>query len=339
MKKMLYLLLLFHIQTIVCWQWLNNLRAVHAYFDGDLESAQYMLDEALTEDANNYQAAYNRGKIAYAKKDFVGAQAYFEKATHVQGNKQLQLQAWFDAGNSLVQQKKYEEAIKSYQEVLNIDSNHLQSRDMIDQLKKLLEQQKQQEQDKQKNQQQQKNDQENNDDNQKNDQNDADNNDDSNDKSDQQNQDDLNSEQKKKEQNQHDSKQNEKKDSQDKCEQKEEDQKGAEDETNKSDGQDRTKPEKNPGRDNQSQNGEQNNKHDTPQQQQSSSNDGTQNQEKTQELGVDGNQDQSEPQSGETDKYAQLFAALDDRDAKISKDMLKANLKDKMPHKYGQKNW
>lgn len=346
MKKIILLFLLLATHTTECMQWLKHLRAANAYHDGDMQTAQRLLDDALTDDANDFQAAYNRGKVAYAQQDYEHAQAYFEKAAQVENNTQLKMQAWYDTGNAQVQQKKLEQAIRSYEEVLTLSPEHQEALKMLDQLRKILEQQKhqQQQQNNQKDQKnQQKNQQQNNDDNQQGDQQNRDDQKGDKDQDDQNNQNDGDSDQEQQQQNQGNDDGSKQQNSQNKRQQKEQEQEGAEDDHNKSHGQNRQQSEQQSEQDKKTNNSKQNNQHEQSSEQQnapSSTNDGTQNEQKTQEADADGDgHEQEQAPQGPPDKYAQLFAALDERDASISKDMLKANLKDKMPHKYGQKNW
>jgi len=322
--------------------WFNHFRAANAYQNGDLQTAQQLLDDAVTASTTDFQAAYNRGKVAYAQKDFEKAEAYFEKATQVQDNDQLKVQAWFDTGNAQVQQKKFEPALLSYQEVVKLAPGHEQAKDMIKQLKKILEQQKQQQQkDKNKNDKndQQKNQQNNNDD-QKGDQ---ENSDDQN-KNQQQNKnnqdDQQDSGQKEQNDNKGDDQERKQQDLENERDKKNQEQEGAENDHGQSHGQDRQQPQDKPENQQKQNKGEKPEQHDTPSEksEQPSTKDGTKNKEKTQGSGEPENQE-GPTDDQKPDEYTKLFAALDQRDSQISKDLLKANLKETMPQKHGQKNW
>lgn len=140
---------------------LENYRALRAYKHDQLEEAQQLLESVFIADQHNADAAYNLGKVAYKKGQFSEAEVYFVQAAEAAVEKQLQIQAFFDAGNARVKQEKWEDALKSYQEVVARDVHHQYAQEMIDQLKKLLEEKKQeqQQQQQQRDQQQQKNDQ------------------------------------------------------------------------------------------------------------------------------------------------------------------------------------
>ncbi len=129
---------------------LDRYRAVRAYNDGDLDTAQQLLEPIFIHNQQDAESAYNLGKIAYKKEKYDESEAYMTEAAQHTQNIQLQIQAYFDTGNAQVKQKKLKEALESYKAVIALDYEHEQAQDMIEQIEKILEQQQKQ-QDQQKN--------------------------------------------------------------------------------------------------------------------------------------------------------------------------------------------
>jgi Ca-activated chloride channel homolog len=331
MKK---LFLLLFMTSSICYPigFIDNIRAACAYFKGDLDKAQHLWDTVLTNDAADYKAAYNRAKVAYAQNEFNAAEAYFEKALSIsQMPGQLRVQAWFDKGNSQVQQKKYSEAISSYQEVLKLDESHKPAKDMIEQLKKAMEQQKQEQQDKQ--------DDQKSDDQQKDD-----------DKQDQQKQDNEGSDSDNSQDNQQKNNQDQqdgKKNTSNQSKNQKNDQQNQKDKEKQQEQQDKQKDMNN--NQQQKDNGKDKNKEQQQKEQQKKDEqDGAGEQQKQQEqkqkqqgagAAVGNAQEQQQQEKKEEDEYADLFKLLDANDSKMLKDMLKDNLKKEAAYTHGQKNW
>jgi Ca-activated chloride channel homolog len=127
-------------------------RAANAYKNNDLTHAQNLLDTVLTNDPQNYEALYNLGKIAYKQEKFESAQAYFDKARNCdQISEKMHEQALFDLGNSQAQLKKWHDALKSFENVLEINPDNEFAKKTIEQIKKILEEEKQKEEEQKKN--------------------------------------------------------------------------------------------------------------------------------------------------------------------------------------------
>ncbi len=126
---------------------LKRRNAVDAYQRNDLQEAKQIFESLLTDDPQDIQALYNLGKVSYAQQDFEKAEAYFNTVVELpESNDEQKKQAYFNCGNAQVKSKKLEEALKSYKNVLTIDPDHQEAQEMVRQIEKLLEQQKQQQQ-------------------------------------------------------------------------------------------------------------------------------------------------------------------------------------------------
>ncbi|MGE0010586.1 MAG: tetratricopeptide repeat protein [Candidatus Babeliales bacterium] len=123
-------------------------KAVGTYRTQDYASALEQFEALLTENPDDGELNYNAGKAAYQQHEYQAAASYFTQAAKAQDvDPSLALQAWFDLGNTYVKQKKWQEAIESYEQVLKYDPEHKEARQMIEKIKKLLEQQQNQKQD------------------------------------------------------------------------------------------------------------------------------------------------------------------------------------------------
>ena len=125
-------------------------KAASAYRSGDFATAQSLYEKVYVHSQNNPEVMYNYAKSSYALSEFEKAEALFQNVLDSQSiSDQLQKQAHFDLGNSLVRQKKYEDALSHYEAVNALDPDHKESQEMVEQIKKILEQQKQQNQNQQ----------------------------------------------------------------------------------------------------------------------------------------------------------------------------------------------
>lgn len=125
---------------------LENYHAFKAYKNNDLDGAHTLLNTVVNDNPDDAQALYNLGKIAYKKGEFETAGAYFSKAAHAPHVSALQEQALFDGGNSYAQLKQWPEAIKNYEDVLARNPDHEPAKKTLEQIKKIMEQEKQQQQ-------------------------------------------------------------------------------------------------------------------------------------------------------------------------------------------------
>ncbi len=124
---------------IPLFSWFNQLRTDFALEKKEYDKAHALITQSLIDNPGKISALYNAGQLAYEKDDFEVAHAYFEAAAQQEdGPMPLHLQAWYQAGNSSVQQKKWQQALVEFKNVLKIDPTHEHAKKMIEQLEKLM---------------------------------------------------------------------------------------------------------------------------------------------------------------------------------------------------------
>jgi len=143
------------------------------YKKGEFAGSEGMYRRAMEQDKPFEDAGFNLGDALYRQGRFGEAAAEFSRAVAAsEGNSLKQSEGFYNLGNSLVKEQKFEESIEAYINSLKLNPDNIQAKYNLawaqDQLKKQQEQQKQQqdqeknkdqEQDKNKDDQQDKNDQ------------------------------------------------------------------------------------------------------------------------------------------------------------------------------------
>ncbi len=143
------------------------------YKKGEYAGSEGMYRRAMTQDKPFEDAGFNLGDALYRQGRFGEAAAEFSKAAATsEGDSLKQSEGFYNLGNSLVKEQKFEESIGAYMNSLKLNPDNIQAKYNLawaqDQLKKQQEQQKQQQdqeknndqqQDKNKEDQQDKNDQ------------------------------------------------------------------------------------------------------------------------------------------------------------------------------------
>lgn len=97
--------------------------------------------ERYAEAAECFEDPYKKGVACYKNGQFDEAEKMFKECT----KKDTACSATYNLGNSLAQQQKYKEAIKAYEDVLEQWPNHLQAKENLEIVKKMLKEQQKQE--------------------------------------------------------------------------------------------------------------------------------------------------------------------------------------------------
>ncbi len=117
---------------------------LHADTSDYFKNSEQQGKEAL--ESGNYQAAidkfqdaYRKGVACYKAAKYAEAEELFKQSTRPE----VACQAKYNLGNALAQQLKLKEAIQAYEEVLKQKPDHIQAKENLELVKKLLEEQKQ----------------------------------------------------------------------------------------------------------------------------------------------------------------------------------------------------
>ncbi len=115
--------------------------SVEEYFLNTEEAGKKAFDkEDFTSAVETFQDPYRKGVACYKANNFADAEKYFA----VSARSDVACQAAYNLGNSQVQQQKYKEAIKTYEELLIKYPDHTNAKENLELVKKMLEQQQQQ---------------------------------------------------------------------------------------------------------------------------------------------------------------------------------------------------
>lgn len=117
-----------------------------AYEEEKYEEAIKAYEGVKTEGGKKFEGVYNKGNALYRSGDFKSAEAAFREGVELAPTKEAKAKAYYNLGNSQVQNQNLGEAIKSFQQALINNPNDEQSREnlyrTLKQLKKQSQQQK-----------------------------------------------------------------------------------------------------------------------------------------------------------------------------------------------------
>ncbi len=132
--------------TVSSASWFAKDRAVLKAQKGDWSGARAQLTRALVDAPDDAATLYDAGVASYKTGDMNQAAAYFKRATEAAAcPPSIKEQAYFNWGNTCVQQKELQKALEQYDMTLKLNEKNERARHNRDVVKKMLEQQKQQE--------------------------------------------------------------------------------------------------------------------------------------------------------------------------------------------------
>ncbi|MGB0806470.1 MAG: tetratricopeptide repeat protein, partial [Salibacteraceae bacterium] len=111
-----------------------------------LNSAIEDYEKALSVDPKMEEAKFNLGDAFYRSGKFADAAKTFNELGQTSQNKQIKSDAHFNEGNSLMQTKKFEEAMGAYKNSLRANPSNNKARYNYEFAKKMLQEQQKQEQ-------------------------------------------------------------------------------------------------------------------------------------------------------------------------------------------------
>jgi len=144
MKTILFFVLTL-IPTYTFPHFLKRSKATHAAQKGDFTKSHELLSSLITKKPDDPELLYDAGVVAFERKKFDQAEAYFKNsAQNKNASDVLKQDAYFNWGNTNVEQKKLEDAIARYEEVLKLNPEHQEAKHNLEVVKKMLEEQKKQ---------------------------------------------------------------------------------------------------------------------------------------------------------------------------------------------------
>ncbi len=92
----------------------------------DKASENYM--KAMDRDENSIDATSNIGSVLYKQESFDAAEQLFAKVAEIETDSLLKAQAYYDYGNTLFKQSRFEEALKAYKESLRLNHTDMNAK-------------------------------------------------------------------------------------------------------------------------------------------------------------------------------------------------------------------
>ncbi len=115
-----------------------------AYEKENYEEAIKAYEGVKTEGGKVFEGVYNKGNALYRSGDFKSAEEVFREGVELAPNKEARAKAYYNLGNSQVQNQNLTEAVKSFQQALINNPEDEQSRENLYRTLKQLKKQSQQ---------------------------------------------------------------------------------------------------------------------------------------------------------------------------------------------------
>ena len=117
------------------------------YENGKYEEAEQNYRQALDENSNSFEGAFNLGDAAYKQEKYEDAIAQFDLSSKQLKENDKISKSYYNLGNSLLKSKDYEKSVEAFKNALRNDPSDLDSKyNLAYAQQKLKEQQKQEQQ-------------------------------------------------------------------------------------------------------------------------------------------------------------------------------------------------
>lgn len=154
-KRSLYLIVFLFFHSTYTQNLLRALKcasASSAYYAQRYDQAYKCYEELLVDDPFDKRAVRGVADCLYSKNNFENAEKYYgQLSLRTDNSAQEAEEIYFNYGCAQAQQKKYKNALASFENVIKINQQHERAKKNVDILKKLLEQEKQEQKEQQKN--------------------------------------------------------------------------------------------------------------------------------------------------------------------------------------------
>lgn len=118
-------------------------KGVDNYEKKQYAEAEINFRKGLEKETNNFNAHFNLGDTYFKQKKYDDAIKSYQNAIAKTNDPNLKAQSYYNIGNSLLKSKKLEESIEAYKNSLKLNPNDQDAKYNLSYAKKLLEQQKQ----------------------------------------------------------------------------------------------------------------------------------------------------------------------------------------------------
>jgi len=117
------------------------------YEEGNYSEAEIEYRKALSEKPDYYKGKFNLGDAMYGQENYEESGKIFGELGETAKTAKEKSGSWYNLGNSLMEQQKYNESIEAYKKALRLDPDDQDAKYNLEYARKLLNDQQQQQQD------------------------------------------------------------------------------------------------------------------------------------------------------------------------------------------------
>lgn len=116
------------------------------YEDGNFSEAEVQYRKALTDNPNYYKGKFNLGDAMYEQENYEESGKIFNELAERQLEPEQKSGVYYNMGNSLMSEQKYQEAIEAYKNSLRLNPDDIEAKYNLEYARKKLQDQQQQQQ-------------------------------------------------------------------------------------------------------------------------------------------------------------------------------------------------
>lgn len=116
------------------------------YEEGNYSEAEIEYRKALSEKPDYYKGKFNLGDAMYGQENYEESGKIFGELGEIAKTPEEKSGSWYNLGNSLMEQQKYQESIEAYKKALRLDPDDQDAKYNLEYARKLLNDQQQQQQ-------------------------------------------------------------------------------------------------------------------------------------------------------------------------------------------------
>ncbi len=121
-----------------------------SFEQNNYSDAEVKYKKALEKKPDYVKGKFNLGDAYYQEKDYKDADSLFSEVAATAKSSEVRAKAWYNKGNSLLAQKKYQESIEAYKNALRLNPNDTAAKYNLEYARKKLKKQQQQQKQQQK---------------------------------------------------------------------------------------------------------------------------------------------------------------------------------------------